>query len=111
MIDNHKEQTKSSLLIANADGEGELIESKTYDMFLDDIEYELIITFMNSFIEFKLIQKNIIISCYYAEKYDLQNINKNLYSFFNNVKDTFYCYDKILKKNKLNYQRRKIKCV
>ena len=32
MIDNHKEQTKSSLLIANADGEGELIESKTYDM-------------------------------------------------------------------------------
>ena len=109
MIDNHKEQIKSSSLISNADSEGELIESKSYDMFLDNIEYELIIKLMNSIIEFKLIQKNIINSCYYEEKYDLQNINKNLYSFFNNVKDVFYCYDKILKKNKVKLSKEKNK--
>ena len=108
MIDNQKEQIKSSL-ISNTDCEGELIESKSYDMFLDNIEYELIIKLMNSIIEFKLIQKNIINSCYYAEKYDLQNINKHLYTFFNNIKDVFHFYDKILKKNKVKLSKEKNK--
>ena len=101
MVDNPKAQTNSSPLISNIHGEGKFIESKSYNMLLDNIEFELIIKLMNSIIEFKLIQKNIIISCYYTKKYDLQNINKNLYSFFNNVRDAFYFYDKILKKYKV----------
>ncbi len=79
-----------------------ITESKSYDIFLENEEYELIINLYDtSYIEFKLVQKNSILSFYYIEKYNLENINKFSYIFCKEMKEVFQFYNKILEKKKI----------
>ena len=82
--------------------EKQIIESKSYNLKLEEIEYELIMSItQDNYIQYKLIQKNTIASSYFFVEYDLSIINKLLYVFFKEIKDIFNFYDKILNKNKV----------
>ena len=100
MANNLKEIIKPPLLENEKDIK--IIESKSYNLSLLKEEFELSMNLTNLYIEFKLIKKNIISLYYYKEKFDLQNINKFLYTFFNELKEVFNFYDKILINNKVN---------
>ena len=79
-----------------------ILESKAYDLSFKKNEYELTINiYSNSFIEFKLIQKNVISSSYYIEEYNLETINKLSFLFCKEIKEVFQFYNKILQKNKI----------
>ena len=79
-----------------------ITESKSYEIFLENEEYELIINLYDtSYIVFKLVQKNTILSFYYIEKYNLENINKFSYTFCKDMKEVFQFYNKILEKKKI----------
>ena len=89
-----------------------IIESKTYGLLLQKDEYELVINiYSDSFIEFKLMQKNNISSSYYIEEYNLENINKKSSLFCKEIKEIFHFYNKILQENnaKLLYLKEKNK--
>ena len=101
MENNLKEIIKPVKIISSLENEKDIIESKSYNLSLLNEEYELIMNINNIYIEFKLIKKNIICPYYYKQKYDLKNINKLLYTFFNEIKDVYNFYDKILIKNKV----------
>ena len=79
-----------------------IAETKSYEIFLENDEYELTMNLYDiSFIEFKLIQRNIIPSFYYIEKYNLENINKISYLFYKDLKEVFQFYNKIIEKKKV----------
>ena len=79
-----------------------ITETKIYEIKLEKEEFELFLNLYNlSFIEFKVMQKDTIPSCYYVEKYNLENINKVSFTFCNNLKEVFQFYCKILQKNKV----------
>ena len=101
MENNLKEIIKSVKINSSLENEKDIIESKSYNLSLLNEEYELIMNINNIYIEFKLMKKNIICPYYYKQKYDLENINKLLYTFFNEIKDVYNFYDKILIKNKV----------
>ena len=101
MENNLKEIIKPVKIISSLENEKDIIESKSYNLSLLNEEYELIMNLYNKYIEFKLIKKNIISIYYYKQKYDLENINKLLYTFFKEIKDVYNFYDKILNKNKV----------
>ena len=88
-------------IISENEKDIKIIETKSYNLSLLNEEYELTMNLTNLFIEFKLIEKNILSQYYYKEKFDLQTINKLLYTFFNEIKDVFNFYDKILINNKV----------
>ena len=101
MENNLKEIIKPVKIINKLENEKDIniIESKKYNLLNE--EYELIMNLYNIYIEFKLIKKNIIYPYYYKQKYDLENINKLLYTFFNEIKEVYNFYDKILNKNRV----------
>jgi len=103
MENNLKEIIKPVKIITSLENEKDIniIESKSYNLSLLNEEYELIMNLSNLYIEYKLIKKNIIYPYFYKQKYDLQNINKLLYTFFNEIKDAYNFYDKILINNKV----------
>ena len=72
-----------------------------YNLSILDEEYELSININESFLEFKLQLKNIIVDYYYKSKYDLQTLNKLLFTSFKGIKEVFIYIDKILKENKI----------
>ena len=59
------------------------------------------ILFDSNIIQFKLLQKNNIHFSYYIEEYDLENIKKKLFVFFNEMKEVYQFYNKVLLKNKV----------
>ena len=103
MENNLKEIIKPVKIINILENEKDIniIESKKYNLLLLNEEYELIMNLYNIYIEFKLIKKNIIYPYYYKQKYDLENINKLLYTFFKEIKEVYNFYDKILNKNRV----------
>ena len=103
-MENNLEEIIKPVKIINSlenEKDNNIIESKSYNLSLLNEEYELIMNLYNKYIEFKLIKKNIISIYYYKQKYDLENINKLLYTFFKEIKDVYNFYDKILNKNKV----------
>ena len=96
-----QEITKPVKIISENEKDIKIIETKSYNLSLLNEEYELTMNLTNLFIEFKLTEKNILSQYYYKEKFDLQTINKLLYTFFNEIKDVFNFYDKILINNKV----------
>ena len=107
MDNSLKEIIKPATIISSSENENEnkkdikIIESKSYNLSLFIEEFELAMNLTNLYIEFKLIKKNIISPYYYQEKFDLQNINKLLYTFFNELKEVFNFCDNILINNKV----------
>ena len=67
-----------------------------YQLSILDEEYKLSLTINESFLEFKLYKKNIIVDYYYNAKYDLQEINKLLFISFKEIKEVFNFFDKLL---------------
>jgi len=80
-----------------------IIETKLYDdLLLSNEEFKLTMNLFNSFLEFKLQQKDSIQNCYYKEKYDIQTINELLNSSYKNIREVFDFYDKALNEKKIN---------
>ena len=77
------------------------IETKIYELKVENEEFELFLNLHNSDIEFKVMPKNIIPTCYYIEKFNLENINKESFTLCSNLKEVFIFYCKILQKNKV----------
>jgi hypothetical protein len=98
-----EEAAKPALLTPTLEeNEKKIIESKSYNLKLEQNEYELTMTItQDNYIQYKLIQKNTIALSYYFFEYDLSTINKLLYVFFKEIKEIFNFYDKILNKNKV----------
>ena len=79
-----------------------ITESETYELLLEKEEIQLTINlYDNTYIEFKLVPKNIIESSYYIAKYNLETLNKNLYIFCKDLKEVFQFFNKILQKKKI----------
>ena len=79
-----------------------ILESQFYKINLDKDEYELnMILYDSNIIQFKLIQKNNIPFSYYLEEFDLESIKKKLFVFFNEIKEVYQFYNKVLLKNKV----------
>ena len=79
-----------------------LLESKTYEIRLENEEYELVNNiYEENIVEFKLFRKDIISSSYYKGEFTLDEINKLSYCFCKDVKEIFQFYSKIIQKNKL----------
>ena len=70
-------------------------------------KYELEMQVNESFIEFKLSPKNSASIYHYQERLDLKTINKLFFSFFDDLKEVFIFYDKVLNKQKINLKSRK----
>ena len=85
-----------------------ILESRKYNLFLIDEEYELTMNLYELFIEFILTPLKIISPFYYKEKFDLESINKNLFAFFKELKEAFIFYDDTIKKKKVNLIKQKI---
>ena len=80
-----------------------ITESETYELLLEKDEIQLTMSlYDNTYIEFKLVPKNIIESSYYIAKYNLETLNKNLYIFCKNLKEVFQFFNKIFQKKKIN---------
>ena len=73
-----------------------------YNLSILDEEYELSMNINESFLEFKLQLKNIIVDYYYKSKYDLQTLNKLLFTSFKGIKEVFNFFDKLLNDKKVN---------
>ena len=56
-----------------------MLDKKSYDLSLNNEEYELKMNLGESFIEFKVEHKNVISNFYYKEEFDLSTINENKY--------------------------------
>ena len=79
-----------------------ITESETYELLLEKDEIQLTMSlYDNTYIEFKLVPKNIIESSYYIAKYNLETLNKNLYIFCKDLKEVFQFFKKILQKKKI----------
>ena len=85
--------------------ENKNLDIKSYNLSLDNLNYELMMALNESVIEFKLISKNAISDYYYKEKFDLSTINdmKYLIITLSDLKKAFKNFDTLLidKKAKL----------
>ena len=79
------------------------LETKSYNISLENEEYELTMNLTEKYIEFKLEPKNVIYNFYYKEKFDLSTINKSKYFImeFSKLREAFENFEKNLIKNKL----------
>ena len=73
-----------------------IIKSKKYNLLLLNDEFQLTIDLKNSFLEFKLQQKDIINNFIYKSNFDLITLNKLLSTNFIELKDAFYFCDNAL---------------
>ena len=79
-----------------------ILETKSFEIKIENEEFELFLNvYDSSYIEFKVMQKDTIPTCYFIEKYNLENINKASYTFCKELKEVFQFYCKILQKNKV----------
>ena len=69
----------------------------SYNLPLFEHEYELSINLNESFLEFKLKQKNIISNYYYIKELDLQTINELFFTNLGEIKESFFFFNKLLK--------------
>ena len=78
------------------------LDTKSYNLSLDNENYELIMTLNESFIEFKLISKNAFSDFYYYEKFDLSTINNKKYLIISlsDLKKDFRYFDTLLNDKK-----------
>ena len=81
--------------------QGRIPNTNTHLLSLENEEYELKMSLSESFIEFKLIKKNVISDFYYQEKFDLSTINGCLFSEFKDLKAAYETYDKALSLQKV----------
>jgi hypothetical protein len=75
----------------------------SYNIHISDKEYELSMKLNNSLLEFKLQQTNIIDEYYYKSKFELEAINKLLFSSYERIKEVFDFFDSLLKEKNSNY--------
>ena len=75
----------------------EIISSKNANILIQDDEYQLELNlYNNSFIEFKTKSTSPTSSCYYKEKYTLEQIKKISYLICDEIKDVFNYFKKSL---------------
>jgi len=72
----------------------------SYNIPISGKEYELSMKLNNSLLEFKLQQANIIDEHYYKSKFELEAINKLLFSSYEIIKEAFDFFDSLLKEKK-----------
>ena len=72
----------------------------SYNISILDEEYELSMKLNNSLLEFELQQTNIIDEYYYKSKFELEAINKLLFSSYEIIKEAFDFFDSLLKEKK-----------
>ena len=86
-----------------------ILETKSYNLSLENEEYKLTVNLTEKYLEFKLEPKNVIYNFYYKEKFDLSTINKNKYFIkeFSELRKPFEIFDKKFnnKQVKLSKQR------
>ena len=97
----NREQEPATPVLPEKELDSKIIDSKIYNLLLENEEFELTINLTKEFLEFKLQQKNIINDCYFKAKYDLPTLNKILFTFFKEIQEVFNFYDKILNKKKV----------
>ncbi len=78
-----------------------ILDSRSFNLSLDETVFELTMSLSETFIEFKLIPKNTNPSYCYKENYDLSAMNKNLFGFFKELEKSFKVYSQLLKDNKV----------
>ena len=86
--------------------ENKKIETKTYILPLNKEEYELTMNLWDSVIEIKLKPKNIIYSAYYEEDFNLKDINKCLFTTFQELKEAFDFYADAFEQKKVKLIKR-----
>ena len=69
----------------------------SYNISIQDEEYELSMKLNNSLLEFKLQQTNIIDEYYYKSKFELDTINNLLSSSYERIKKVFDFFNSLLK--------------
>ena len=72
-----------------------------YNLSLFEDEFELSMILNESFLQFKLKQKNIITNFYYMENFDLKTINQLFSINLQQIKEAFNYYDKLINDKKL----------
>ena len=100
-MENSLESPAKPVSTLNNEESHKIIETKTFEIKLEKEEFELFLNVYDSYLEFKVMQKDTIPTCYYIEKYSLESINKESFTFCNNLKEVFQFYCKILQKNKV----------
>ena len=78
-----------------------------YNLSLSEEEFELSLILNESFLQFKLKQKNIITNYYYMEKFDLKAINQLFLVNLKQIKDAFNYCDKLLNDKKVKLIKHK----
>ena len=91
----------SEISQSNKEKNIKILDSRSFNLSLDDTVFELTMNLSETFIQFKLIPKNSNASYCYKENYDLSAMNKNLFGFFKELKKSFEVYSQILKDNKV----------
>ena len=91
----------SDISSSNNEKNIKILDSRSFNLSLDDTLFELTMYLSETFVEFKLMPKNSNSSYCYKENYDLSAMNKNLFGFFKELKKSFEVYSQILKDNKV----------
>jgi len=74
----------------------------SYNISILDEEYELTMKLNELLLEFKLQQKNIIDEYYYKSKFELNVINRLLFTSFERIKEAFIFFNNLFKEKKSN---------
>jgi hypothetical protein len=93
----------SEISQSNKEKNIKILDSRSFNLSLDDTVFELTMNLSETFIQFKLIPKNSNASYCYKENYDLSAMNKNSFGFFKELKKSFEVYSQILKDNKVKF--------
>ena len=85
------------------------LDTKSYILSLENYEYELIMTLLESTIEFKLVPKTANSDFFYKEKFDLSTINEKKYLIITlkDLKKAFEKFEKLLNDKKVKLIREK----
>ena len=85
------------------------LDKKSYILSLENYEYELIMTLLESTIEFKLVPKTANSDFFYKEKFDLSTINEKKYLIITlkDLKKAFEKFEKLLNDKKVKLIREK----
>ena len=95
-MDNAEKESpipENQIFSQETESNSKIIKSKKYDLLLLNDEFQLTIDLKNSFLEFKLQQKDIINNFIYKSNFDLITLNKLLSTNFIQLKDAFYFLD------------------
>jgi len=81
----------------------------SYNISILDEEYELTMKLNELLLEFKLQQKNIIDEYYYKSKFELNVINRLLFTSFERIKEAFDFFNNLFKEKKIKLVKSKDK--